>query len=101
MRTCLGLSSLVVLVFTAGALPAMADCEPRQLSDGSWTTDCPSQSPSVPSANFPDSDEPGQTIITCATNYGTCTFQTETPLPSGTPCRCNTNNGPIQGVSSW
>lgn len=95
-----------VLIFMLGysclLTQSMAeDCKPHQLPDGTWTTECPSQSPPPPPAAIPT--PPPELIpsayaeATCHTSRGICTVRFHYPPVSGTPCSCRTGDEPVHG----
>jgi hypothetical protein len=89
MRMFRDVSSLAALALTAVALPALAqDCPSRQLPDGTWTSECPSQIPPVPpEGEMPQVPPESLYTITCVTPQVTCTFR-HSMYMQGAQCHC-------------
>lgn len=63
------------------------DCPIRQLPDGSYTTDCPSEVPSIPAP------PQAQYTAACEAHAGVCSVTFDQYVPTGTACYCMTNDG--------
>jgi hypothetical protein len=93
MRTILVLFSL--LVVTSLSTPSSSgaqDCQPRRLRDGTWTADCPSSQPQIPSSTPPIFD-----AYCDVKQYGWCSVRFEILVEPGTRCYCTYNGGTIWG----
>lgn len=83
-------TTLLAMAFSSVSLAE--DCQPRQLPDGTWTTDCPSQSPSTP-------PPPGELLsrYSCNTDMGNCIVSFSGYVPNGTECKCSSNGRYVFG----
>ena len=80
---------------------AQGNCRTVRMPDGSFMTECPSETPRVPPPTMPQRPAiptaphvqqvplPQNYLIICDTPAGYCTFNYPTPVPSGTTCNCN------------
>jgi hypothetical protein len=88
-----------LLIFALGSFGLVAegmaqDCQTRKLPDGTWTTECPSQSPTRPPAIIP-----AQNVdATCRTPYGDCTVRFQRAPDDGAPCSCLSGDEPVRGT---
>ncbi len=74
-----------VLIYSANS--HAGDCFTKQLPDGSYTTECPSDMPPPPSP------PQGQYIAACETELGACSVTFDQYVPTGTACYCMANDG--------
>ena len=84
------LSTLFAMVLLSVSLAE--DCQPHQLPDGTWTTDCSSQSPSTPPSS--------QSLLlrySCSTNMGNCIVSFSGYVSDGTECKCQSNGRNVFG----
>jgi hypothetical protein len=74
-----------------------AECVTR-CTGNSCTSECPSETPTVPSSRPPLGGIPSSVISNrCITPVGACTINNAGRIPSGTACGCQTASGVTQG----
>lgn len=71
------------------------DCQSRQLPDGTWTTDCPSESPNAPPAQIPQTPSAGPAgLYACYSSAGKCPLNPRSArIGLGAACTCQNAQG--------
>lgn len=96
MKTMSTIVGLVVLILATDAFGA--DCVIRRLPDGSYTSECPSESPPIPPSSVPamvpmpslpmPAPPPAIYPAQCTTSSGQCAMSFGGPPPYGASCIC-------------
>lgn len=97
----LGMAMLLMATLWSSAYAK--DCAQRQLPDGTWTAECPSEAPSAPPAPAilrPPPAPPIPPILyttTCRTPRGSCLATFSAAVRPGEPCNCADGATQLQG----